>query len=199
MLGSIVQAARDMVPDKARADALSASFDATGFEVLSAPRLRIGSGSHAYMDVFNEVAYVKSYEVVYVHPGPQAIADPVIDVVREGTHCDLAGIEIEPGLYALDFEFERTEIQRPIPTKEIQVTIDAPPVTISQPTVLTSSLSSTVLLRDGAGVWFRVPDGERELLLMVQYLRRAPEEGVGLGPLTAWQYGFSTRWMTAAA
>lgn len=40
---------------------------------------------------------------------------------------------------------------------------------------------------------------EDELLLMVQYLRRAPEEGVGLGPLTAWQYGFSTRWMTAAA
>jgi hypothetical protein len=111
---------------------------------------------------------VKSYEVVYVHPGPQAIADPVIDVVREGTHCDLAGIEIEPGLYALDIEFERTEIERPIPTKEIQVTIDSTPVTISQPTVLTSSLSSTVLLRDGAGVWFRVPDGERELLVLVQ-------------------------------
>ena len=40
---------------------------------------------------------------------------------------------------------------------------------------------------------------EDELLLMVHFLELAPEESVGLGPLTAWRYGFSTRWMTAAA
>ena len=138
-------------------------------EVLSAPQLMISQGSPAEVSVMNQVSYVKNYEVVYVHPGPTAIADPVIDIVQEGVFNRMIGMQIEPGLYALDIEVERSEIERPIPTKEIRVTVDVEtPVTISQPTVLTSKLSSTVLLRDGGAVWFRVPDGEQELMVFVQ-------------------------------
>lgn len=138
-------------------------------ERVSAPRMLISQGTPCEISLMDEVSYVKSYEVVYVHPGPVAIADPVIDVIREGIRSKFSGVQIEPGLYALDVEVERTEIERPIPTKEVQVAVEATtPVTISQPTVLTSKLSSTVLLRDGAGVWFRVPDGEQELLILVR-------------------------------
>jgi hypothetical protein len=169
-----------MLPDEQHADQFIAKIESAGIETLASPRFLIGAGTPAYMDLFNEVAYVKRYDVVYVHPGPEAIVDPVIDVIKEGTHCELAGIEIEPGLYALEIEFERTEIERPIPTKEVRVTINATPVTISQPVVLTSQLSSTVLLRDGAGVWFRIPDGEQELLVIVKLdLVDSPPESRG--------------------
>ncbi len=40
---------------------------------------------------------------------------------------------------------------------------------------------------------------EDELLFLASHLERVPEEGVGLGSLAAWHYGFSTRWMTANA
>lgn len=136
---------------------------------VSAPRMVISPGTPCEISLIDQVSYVKSYEVVYVHPGPVAIADPVIDVISEGIRSKFSGVQIEPGLYALDVEVERTEIERPIPTKEVQVAVEVTtPVTISQPTVLTSKLSSTVLLRDGAGVWFRVPDGDQELLIMVR-------------------------------
>lgn len=155
-----------------------------GFDVLSAPRLLVSQATPASMSLLNKVSYVKSFDVVYVHPGPSAIADPVIDVVEEGTVHRMIGVQIEPGLYALDIELVRTEIERPIPTKEVQVTVDShAPLTISQPTVLTSKLSTTVLLRDGGGVWFRVPDGEREVLTIVRLDLVTPAEAGGATPL----------------
>jgi len=138
------------------------------YELVTAPSLTVLPAQPAYISIMNQVAYVKSYEVVYVHPGPVAIADPVIDVIDEGFLFDLTGIQVEEGLYALELKFERTEIERPIPTKEIKVAIDtSSTVTISQPVVTSSKLSSTVLLRDGSSVWFRIPDGDSEMLITV--------------------------------
>lgn len=161
----------ELLSDAASAQVATSALTSGGesLEILSSPKLSITQGTPAELAVMEQVAYVKSYEVVYVHPGPVAIADPVIDVIHEGLRNKFAGLQIEPGLYALDIEVERTEIERPIPTKQVQVAIDATtPMTISQPTVLSAKLSSTVLLRDGAGVWFRIPDGEQEMLILVQ-------------------------------
>lgn len=140
----------------------------TAEERIGSPRFLIGQGTPAYISTTKDISYVKSYDVVYVHPGPTAIADPVVDVIQEGEQYEIAGTQIEPGLWVLEVELERTEVERPIPTEEVELTIDGPAVTIGKPSVQTSKLSTTVLLRDGGAVWFRAPDGDEELLVLVR-------------------------------
>jgi len=160
-------------------NALATVSATEGVELVTAPKLMVLPTQHAEMSILKQMAYVKSYEVVYVHPGPVAIADPVIDVIHEGFVFDLTAIQVEPGLYALNLNFERSEIERPIPTKEVKVAVDVDStMTISQPVVTSSKLSSTVLLRSGANVWFRIPDGEQELLITVQMTVILPEQEV---------------------
>jgi len=140
---------------------------------LDHPRLVCHNLQRATISSINEVAYVKEYEVRFVEPGPQQIADPIVDVIQEGVFIGARALELGSTTYGLALDTRIVELQRPIATRKIRVATVGEEVEIGVPEVRTLRFSADVRLAEGGGAVFISPLDDKKDLAFVITLRRA--------------------------
>jgi hypothetical protein len=150
-----------------------------GIEDTSEPRLRVRQRVRAGMGVADRLAYLKDWKLETVEPGPQTIADPVIDTIDEGYLVWIRAVEIDASTIDLELELEWSEVRRPIPTKK--VVLDAPgrpEVEIALPEVDRIRIESTVRIApDAKVVFFSLPGSLRDIAVIAR--ARPVEESEG--------------------
>lgn len=149
---------------------------AKGAELVVAPKLSFFPNQRSNMSILDEVAYVKTYELRIIEPGAVEIADPIVDVIKEGQVVSLRAIQVADALYGLEIESVITEIERPIPTKKMRLSpVHPTEVEIGLPQVRTATVNATVRLTDGSGVML-IASGlakDRDLAVVLSF-KRAP-------------------------
>ncbi|MBK8980282.1 MAG: hypothetical protein IPM29_30640 [Planctomycetes bacterium] len=139
---------------------------------MSAPRVAIRSFDHMQMSSLTHTSYIREFRVerVEIDGRQQAIADPVIDVVRDGIVLDGTAGELDAGVIAVDLGVDMTKLQRPIPTVECRLDglPDVAPVKIQLPRVDRVEARVTARLTDGGRVVLGAPalDGRHPVLLV---------------------------------
>ena len=162
--------ATTLLEEKQVEDLLRKAMASEDVDILSGPRVLVRPICEATVSVLEEIAYIKTYEIRMIEPDKVLLADPVVDTVAEGYVLKLACTPLPDGLYGTAIDFNRSSIQRPIPTREIRLATEPESKgTISSPAVTRISVSSTVLLEDGQSVAFTTPanDDEKDLIVIV--------------------------------
>lgn len=132
---------------------MGAALVAQGAELVVAPKLSFFPNQRSDLSVLDEVAYVKSYELRIIEPGSVEIADPIVEVIKEGQVVSLRAIQVADSLYGLEIESVISEIERPIPTKKMRLSpVHPTEVEIGMPQVRTATVNATVRLANDAGV-----------------------------------------------
>ena len=155
-----------------------------GADVLSAPRLTVYDRQKANVSVLNQVSYIQDYDVEITNAA--RVADPIIGIVQEGIlidftpTCDQAAKTIR-----VAFEGTFSSLQRPIPSKEIELA--GTKVTIQLPQVEVGRIRETLDVRDGGwvllggGVTFQPEkDGPRVERVALVHLTTIQLEDVGV-------------------
>ncbi len=152
------------------------ALSAKGAEGVVSPKLSFFPNQRSNLSVLDEVAYVKTYELRIIEPGSIEIADPIVDVIKEGQIVSLRAVQVADALYGLEIESVISEIERPIPTKKIKLSpLHPTEVEIGMPQVRTATVNATVRLADGAGVLL-IASGlakDRDLAVVLTF-KRAP-------------------------
>lgn len=134
-----------------------------GMELVSAPQLLAPNLMRCTIEILQEVAYVKEYRLIVVEPRGEEIADPIVDVVREGYSFNVRAAKLGDGLRAIALELTRAQIQRPIPTRRVRLSPALPnEVEISTPVCLTSTIESKLVVAEGTAVLFLAPSNDEE-------------------------------------
>ncbi|MEZ6196626.1 MAG: hypothetical protein R3F20_13020 [Planctomycetota bacterium] len=181
------------VESAATADARLGEITAMkGVEVIAAPQVLFNEGQRASIEIANNVSYIRDYKVEYVRDG--AIADPIIDVVKDGIALEFAALrDPDTGRIHLGMQLDRSWLTQPIP--EFETTVDVrghkTDVTIQLPDVHYKSWTSNELVLPGEGgtVFVRpfelgsTPSG-RDFVLAAK-VRVMEVEGAGARPITA--------------
>ena len=142
-----------------------------GWELTSSPQLVVHPLRKATLSLVNQMAYVKEWRVTMVQPEATLIADPVIDVIEEGFSFDYVVTPLPGDRYAVDVEFWRAAVERPIETRKVRVATDpATDNTISIPVVTRMTIESTFTAASGKAIAFVTPanDQDRDLLVWIQ-------------------------------
>jgi len=159
-----------LVAEGAREKLIQKAKEMEGVHLLMSPEVILRPISDATVSVQKQVAYIKSYEIKMIEPGNALIADPVIDTISEGYVLKLSCTPLPGGLHGTSIEFNRTAIERPIPTRTIRLaTAPESEGTISSPVVTRVAVKSDVLLGSGQSIAFSTPanDDEKDLLVIV--------------------------------
>jgi len=146
---------------------------------VSAPRLVAFNRQKANIAVVNQVSYIKDWKVEIVEPGPQEIADPVIDVINEGFTIDARAVALEPRVFGLEVGFSSAWLERPIPTRKIRISAHSEnEVEIGEPVVRKVNFDSRMSLADGASIVFTTasPEPDKDLAIVVTLSSRTPEK-----------------------
>ncbi len=149
----------------------NASQKKEGWTLTSSPQLVLRPLHEATLSVVNQMAYVKEWRVTMVQPEATLIADPVIDVIQEGYSFDFLVTPLPGERYAVDVEFWRAAVDRPIETRKVRVATDpATDNTISIPVVTRMTIESTFTAASGKAIAFVTPanDEDRDLLVWIQ-------------------------------
>ncbi len=162
-----VEGSSALYENDVKLDALMHGLTGEDIEWITAPRVLTHLRQRAQISVLNQVAYLEDYELVVVEPGSVEIIDPVVGVVQEGTFLEILNAPVEPGVFGIDLNLDLSTLERPIPTKTIQVGADRREFEIGQPKVTTVNVSSKMLLRDGATALLISPDPTRDVDLGV--------------------------------
>ncbi|MCP3916213.1 MAG: hypothetical protein GY711_11710 [bacterium] len=128
------------------------------FERLQSPLIATRPRQKGTVSIVEQIPYVKDYNVEIVQPGDVMVADPEIAIAHEGIVLETRAVPLDPGRFGIDVDVHHSRVERPIPTKEIQLTGASSPVTISQPQVTEVEMHSRVVLAPGASVLFVTPD-----------------------------------------
>lgn len=171
----------------ADADAIRKMQDtltARSADELVAPKLTLFPNQRGNMSAISEVAYIKSYELQIIEPGSIEIADPIVDVIKEGFMMSVRALQVSDGLYGLEIESVTSEVERPIPTKKIKLSpLHPTEVEIGLPQVRTATVNATVRLADGAGVLL-IASGlakDRDMAILLTFRRASlPPQSAGL-------------------
>jgi len=165
-----IEGSAEIFASKASFDPLRQRIEAMqGAEIVSAPMVATRTRQRAVVAVLQQVAYVKDVHLVVVEPGGVEIVDPEIDVVQEGIQLELRGLALPGERFALEVDLENTTLERPIPTRTIEVGAERHPVTISTPEVIRVTLDACLTLAHDAVAVFvaPVPSGEGDVLITV--------------------------------
>ncbi|MCZ6598241.1 MAG: hypothetical protein O7B99_11430 [Planctomycetota bacterium] len=119
--------------------------EAGAAEQMGSPRIATIEGQVAAISTFNQVAYIKAFEILQTDLA--LIGDPVVDVAEDGMQMhvrgefrdDEAAIELEIALLIVDQEL-------PIPTREVRIPGSSAPVTIQLPIHTLQRLRATAVL-----------------------------------------------------
>ena len=145
--------------------------------VLMAPTLLMLNGQQGSVSVINQEAYVKDFEVEVAQGC--FIADPVIDVIKEGIVLD-CGAVLDPRGQGLSFEAEVSisTLMRPIRTFKTRLVQNSEEVTIQLPEVRYSKWGSEPILLGaddggfvvrGLSYWKQNGDDDAELSILEVY------------------------------
>ncbi len=95
------------------------SLQSHAADLLLAPRVMVFNGQRFSIQVTNQVAYVKAYEVhESVEPTGARLVDPVVDVIEDGLLFDGRALVVDDGQIAMSFKITHSELERPILTEE---------------------------------------------------------------------------------
>ena len=164
-----------LIPDKQAYEAQSARIVESGFHPLSDPTMTLLPWQKGELAVQNEVSYVKEWTLHTVEPGGVQIADPTVDTIEEGLVFSCRVRKVEGGSYGMHLLAHYSELQRPIPTREVHPegqTSDLH-LQVGAPELHTMDVETDVRLQDGASL--RLPsvstDGGKDLVLLVTFHR----------------------------
>lgn len=122
-------------------------------KVVSAPRITVYDKQKANVSVLNRVSYIRDFDVEVAKDG-STIADPVVDVIQEGTVIDLRpSVGTQTRSITCEFEGTFAMLKRPIPEFKTKVGEgQGHEVTIQIPELHVSRVRTTVTLPDGGWV-----------------------------------------------
>jgi len=140
------------VPAKDAAALLDAVEKRADVKVVTAPRIMVHDGQKANVSVLNEVSYVQDFDVQATKDG--GIAEPIVQTIQEGTLIDFTPSLDEPRTsIRLDYAGTFATVQRPIPSKEVELPGMGPAkVTIQLPEVRVRRVRTAVTVPDGGWV-----------------------------------------------
>ncbi|MEY2981341.1 MAG: hypothetical protein RL562_1568 [Planctomycetota bacterium] len=119
-------------------------------EEIVAPRLLVYNNSRAHMQALRHTSYIRDFDVEIAQAA--AVANPVVDVVRDGVVLDVRPVVSADRRY-ITMELRPTvmSLQFPIPT--FTTTLGAgQPVSIQTPNVTLQSVRTTVTMPDGGSI-----------------------------------------------
>ncbi len=116
-------------------------------EEVVAPRLLVYNNSRASMSVLRHTSYIRDFEVEIAQAS--AIANPVVDVVRDGVVLDVRPV-VSADRKFITMELRPTvmQLQLPIPTFTTTLGVGQP-VTIQLPSTTLQRVRTTVTMPDG--------------------------------------------------
>lgn len=119
-------------------------------EIITAPRLLVHNNTRANMSVLRHTSYIRDFEVEIAQSA--AVANPVVDVVRDGVVLDVRPVVSSDRRY-ITIELRPTvmELQQPIPTFVTTLGVGQP-ISIQLPRVTLQRVRTTVTMPDGATV-----------------------------------------------
>jgi type II secretory pathway component GspD/PulD (secretin) len=144
-------------------------------ETLVAPRLLMAPLTRAVLYLGNKISYVKDFDIELA--GESYIANPVIDVVRDGVGLTCTTALLQDGRVGLDFSCGISHVAQPIPT--FTTSIGQTKVTVQLPQVNMVGVQSRVELRAGQTALFalRTLEGKRAVVLLRSRIQPVPEAG----------------------
>src|SRR6185436_9908126 len=90
---------------------------------LIAPSLLIRNLQNASVQTLDQIAYVKEWNIAFVQPGPQEIADPVIETIDAGESLGVRPVRVAAELYRLSLDIRHVAVAQPIPTRKVRVSV----------------------------------------------------------------------------
>ncbi len=138
---------RELVADRTTGDELQTFIAKIGGERLDAPTLTVRPLQPAQMSAMTQTAYVKDFTIT--KKGTDVIADPVVDVVRDGTEADVCATFLPDGTLGVSCSVTLADLKKSIATFETKIGAPGTPVTIQLPEVTTTRLHQTAALQDG--------------------------------------------------
>lgn len=145
--------------EKAAADTLVARVkNDTVAEIVQSPQVLVFPRQRVQISTVDEISYVKDWKVVLVEPGSTAIADPQIDVVRDGFDIDARATFVDAEHVGVEVSIAHSKVERPIATKKVKLGLPgASEVEVGVPDVTRVSLESRLLIRTDHCALFRAP------------------------------------------
>lgn len=114
---------------------------------LSAPRVTVHNTQRAHVSVLTEVAYIRDFEVSTATA--VAVADPVVDVIRDGIVLDVRPtVSADRRYVTLELRPTLAILLRPIPTFLTSLGVGTP-VAIQTPQLSLQRIRTTVTVPDG--------------------------------------------------
>ena len=158
-LGEIGLAKGTRIVEDGQEEALLTALRGDGIDRMSAPRIALRAFSHVSMSSLTQTSYIKDFEVetIEIDGKKQQIADPVIDVVRDGIVLEGTSGELEDGLLGVDLGITLMQLERPIPTFSTTLGVGTQPVTIQLPQVSKVEARLTARITDGGRVVLTAP------------------------------------------
>jgi type II secretory pathway component GspD/PulD (secretin)/tetratricopeptide (TPR) repeat protein len=119
-------------------------------EIITAPRLLVHNNTRANMSVLRHTSYIRDFEVEIAQSA--AVANPVVDVVRDGVVLDVRPVVSSDRRY-ITMELRPTvmELQLPIPNFVTTLGVGQP-ISIQLPRATLQQVRTTVTMPDGATV-----------------------------------------------
>lgn len=164
-------------------DALRQRLSASDAERIQAPKILLGPSSRVgKIQVGEQVAYIRDFDVEHDPATQTTVADPVIDVAFDGLTLEIRVTPLAGESLGASVELRLSKLTRPIATREIEVTPNGPPVTIQEPDIRTTSVRTRVQTLDGETAVLVAPDpeGEGDLVLLLTLSRLEMREAPGI-------------------
>lgn len=115
--------------------------------LLTAPRVTVHNTQRAHVSVMNEVAYIRDFDTNTATG--VAVADPVVDVIRDGIVLDVRPtISADRRYVTLELRPTLATLLRPIPTFTTSLGVGTP-VAIQTPQLTLQRIRTTVTIPDG--------------------------------------------------
>ncbi|MBX3458722.1 MAG: hypothetical protein KF696_02010 [Planctomycetes bacterium] len=115
--------------------------------MLTAPRLTVHNTQRAHVSVMNEIAYVRDFDTNTATG--VAVADPVVDVIRDGIVLDVRPtISADRRYITLELRPTLATLLRPIPTFVTSLGVGTP-VAIQTPQLTLQRIRTTITVPDG--------------------------------------------------
>jgi hypothetical protein len=119
-----------------------------GATILQAPKIVAGALQNATIQVGNNIAYVRDFEIEVAEAA--FIADPVVDTIWDGVQIEAICGPLADGTIGVQFEVLAQKVERPLPQFETTLPGTTQKVAIQVPRASGCKGSQTVALRDGA-------------------------------------------------
>jgi hypothetical protein len=156
----------------------------SGANVVTSPKLQVNCRQRANLAAMEQIGYIKEWRLQIIEPGHQEIADPIVEVALEGFNIDLFAVPLDPQSFGIEVNLVRSQIQRPIPTKQVRIAANRDQmVEIGMPEVTKITLTARVRLSQGASAIFMTPGKDGRDLGVVVTLEEVlrPSEARALG------------------